>query len=86
LAALVVTVTAELWIARRESGEAPSQMAAYVARLYGPVMVLMLATYWMEAYSWERVWRLAGIALVSSAIVWRNAPMLASLRPARQAV
>lgn len=86
LAALIVTVTAELWIARRESGEDAAQIAGFVGRLYAPVLVLMAVTHSMEALSWEMAWRLTGVAAVSSAILWSNAAKLEFLRPARPTV
>ena len=84
LGALVATVTAELWIARRESGESARQIGQFVARLYAPVAVLMLVTRGMEAQAWETGWRLTAIALVSSLLLWHSAPKLALLRAARQ--
>jgi O-antigen/teichoic acid export membrane protein len=85
LIALVATVTAELWIARRQSAESNARILAFVMRLYGPVFLLMLATRWMEAYSWDLVWRLAAISLISGGLLWSSAPKLARLRAVRHA-
>ena len=85
LIALAVTVTGELWIARRESEESGRRSMEFIARLYAPALVLMLATQLMEVWTWELLWRAAVIAGLSTYLLWRKAPMLAGLRVARQA-
>ena len=85
LVILGLTVSAEIWIARAEMGEAPAARLWFIATLYAPCLLMLVLSHALLVQTLPLLGRTAVLALIYTPVLWIYESKFCMLRVGRHA-